>query len=98
MRMSAPLALAALLLAAATVTAQAPPKASTTNKVSGAIVALTDDTITIEKKKERWEIARTAETKTAGDLKVGQKVTVTYRMTATNIEAKAADAKKGEKK
>jgi len=37
-------------------------------------------------------IARTADTKVTGDLKVGEKVTVEYSMTATTIEVKAAKA------
>jgi hypothetical protein len=35
-----------------------------------------------------WEIARAADTKVKGDLKVGAKVTIEYRMTATTAEAK----------
>jgi hypothetical protein len=57
-------------------------------QVTGPILELKDDMIVVEKAKERWEIARDKETKVKGDLKVGAKVTVEYRMTATSIEAK----------
>jgi len=70
--------------------------ADKTYQVTGPVVSVTDTTITVEKGKEKWEIARTKDTKVAGELKVGTKVTVQYTMTATSIEAKAdkAPAKK----
>ena len=37
---------------------------------------------------EKWEIARDEATKLLGVVKVGDKVTVYYRMTATKIESK----------
>ena len=46
--------------------------------------------ITVMKGKERFEIARDATTKAPADVKVGDKVTVYYRMTATEVEAKGA--------
>src|SRR5207249_11171209 len=56
--------------------------------------------IVVEKgaKKERFEITRDANTKASGEMKVGDKVTVHYTMTATNIEVKPAKAEKGAKK
>ena len=57
-------------------------------QVTGPILELKDDMIVVEKGKEKWEIARDKETKVKGDLKVGSKVTVEYRMTATSIEVK----------
>ena len=57
-------------------------------QVTGPIVALTDDLITIQKGDEKWEIARTPDTKVTGDLKVGAKVTIEYTMAAKSIEAK----------
>ena len=51
------------------------------------------------KGQEKWTIARDANTKVKGDLKVGSKVTVEYRMTATSIDAKQEGGKKdGDKK
>jgi len=69
--------------------------ADKTYQVTGPILEVTDTTIVVQKGKEKWEIARTKDTKVTGDLKVGAKVTITYTMTATSIEAKEAkgDAK-----
>ena len=67
-----------------------------TYQVTGPIVELTDKVIVVQKGDERWEIARDPETKAKGDLKVGQKVTVHYRMSATSVETKpngASDTK-----
>ena len=72
-----------------------------TYQVTGPVLELTSDTITVKKGSERWEIARDAATKVTGDLKVGAKVTIEYRMTAASIEVKgekAPPAKKGGKK
>jgi hypothetical protein len=56
-----------------------------------------DDAIVVQKGKEKWEIARTPETKVTGELKVGSKVTVEYRMTAATVEAKGGAAPAKEK-
>jgi len=63
-------------------------------QVTGPITELTDTKIVVTKgaAKERFEIARTADTKVTGELKVGAKVTISYTMTAVSIEAKG-DAK-----
>ena len=66
---------------------QAAPAAKT-YQVTGPILELTDKTIVVQKGDERWEIARDQSSKAKDQLKVGQKVTVHYRMTATSIEAK----------
>ena len=68
-----------------------------TYQVTGPVVSVTNDAITVMKGKDKWEIAKDAATKTTGDVKEGDKVTVMYRMTATSIEAKAGAAKKGGK-
>ena len=72
-----------------------------TYQVTGPILEMNDNTIVIEKEKgknERWEVARDASTKTNGEIKVGDKVTITYTMTATEIESKgAAKSAKGAK-
>jgi len=70
-------------------------------QVTGPIVEVNSSMIVIEKgkNKERWEIARDSNTKADTEPKVGEKVTVHYTMTATNIEAKGAGkAEKGSKK
>jgi hypothetical protein len=51
--------------------------------------------IVVQKGKDRWEIARGADTKVTGDLKVGSKVTIEYRMNAATVEVKDAGKKKG---
>ena len=57
-------------------------------QVTGPITEVTDTMITVMKGKDKWEIARDAGTKITGDLKVGSKVTIMYRMTATSVEVK----------
>ncbi len=63
-------------------------------QVTGPILELTDDTITVQKGKDPWEIARDKDTKVTGELKKGAKVTIHYQMKAVSIEAKAEPAKK----
>jgi hypothetical protein len=62
-------------------------------QVTGPVVDVNDKVITVMKGKDRWEIDRNSDTKVAGDVKVGDKVTVMYTMTATSIEAKASGKK-----
>ncbi len=64
--------------------------AAKTYQVTGPIVELTDKMIVVQKGDERWEIARDENTKVKGELKLGAKVTVMYRMTATSVESKPA--------
>jgi hypothetical protein len=82
----------ALSLALATSAFAAAPK---TYQVTGPVLELTDDTIVVQKGKEKWEIARGKDTKVTGELKVGAKVTIEYRMSAATIEVK--DGGKAEK-
>lgn len=84
------LALALLLGALATPTFAA----TKTYQVTGPVLDVTDEAITVQKGKEKWEIARTPETKVTGELKKGEKVTIEYRMSATSVEVKATKAKK----
>jgi len=92
-------AAAAVLLAATLVVAQTTPKLPKTYQATGPIVALTDDVISVDKGKEGiWEIARTKDSKITGELKVGAKVTVVYRMTAATIEVKAETKPEAKKK
>jgi hypothetical protein len=60
-----------------------------TYQVTGPVLEMNDSMIAVQKGKERWEIARDSSTKVTGDLKVGAKVTITYTMTATEVEVKA---------
>jgi hypothetical protein len=57
-------------------------------QVTGPVLEIKDDTITVQKGKEKWEIAKDAATKVIGDLKVGSKVTIEYTMKATVVEVK----------
>jgi hypothetical protein len=66
--------------------------ATKTYQVTGPVLEVSDSMIAVQKGKDRWEIARDASTKVTGDLKVGAKVTIEYRMTATTVEAKADKA------
>jgi hypothetical protein len=69
-----------------------------TYQVTGPVLELKDDVIAVQKGQDKWEIARGKDTKVTGDLKVGSKVTIEYRMTATAIEVKDAKAKETKKK
>lgn len=90
MKLSSLSVLSALTLSAALTAAPAvaaPPK---TYQVTGPVLEANDTSITIEKDKEKWQIARDKDTKvTGGDIKPGAKVTVQYRMSAASIEVKA---------
>ena len=59
-----------------------------TYQVTGPVLEVRDDAVVVQKGKEKWEIARNADTKVKGDLKVGAKVTIEYRMTAATVETK----------
>ncbi len=65
-----------------------------TYQVTGPVLELKDDLIVVQKGKDRWEIGRGADTKVTGDLKVGSKVTIEYRMNAATVEVKEGKAKK----
>lgn len=84
------LALASGLTAAAANSARAADK---NYQVTGPVLEVTDSVITVEKGKEKWQLARDKDTKVTGDLKVGAKVTIEYKMTATSVEVKGAGAK-----
>ena len=68
-------------------------------QVTGPVLEKTDSMIAVQKGKDRWEIQLSSSTTGAADVKVGDKVTVHYTMSATSVEAKAAaKAEKGAKK
>lgn len=69
-----------------------------TYQVTGPVLEMKDDSITVQKGKEKWEIAKDAATKVTGDLKVGSKVTIEYTMKAATIEVKDAGKKAEPKK
>jgi hypothetical protein len=89
------------LAAFAAITAFSSPAfaaAAKTYEVTGPVLEVNADMIVVQKGKDRWEITRDASTKMTGDIKVGDKVHIDYRMTATAVEAKAAKPAKAPKK
>jgi hypothetical protein len=86
------------LLAAATLALSSAAFAAgaKTYQVTGPVLEVTDTMIAVQKGKDRWEINRDANTKVTGDVKVGDKVTVTYTMAATEVEVKAGKGAKKE--
>ena len=70
--------------------------AGKTYQVTGPVLEVRPDAVVVQKGTEKWEIARDSSTKVTGDLKVGAKVTVEYRMSAASIEVKPAAAAKKE--
>src|SRR5881392_4319861 len=66
-------------------------------QVTGPVLEVNDSMIAVQKGKDRWELDRNSDTKVNGDVKVGDKVTVNYTMTAKDVEVKAATGAKKEK-
>jgi len=60
-------------------------------QVTGPVVDVKDDQITVKKGTENWEIARDKDTKATGEIKKGDRVTIKYKMIATSIESKSTD-------
>ncbi|HJT46051.1 MAG TPA: hypothetical protein VJ721_07235 [Chthoniobacterales bacterium] len=67
-------------------------------QVTGPVLEVNSSMIAVQKGKDRWELGRDSNTKASAEPKVGDKVTVHYTMTATNIEVKAAKTEKAAKK
>jgi len=63
--------------------------ASKTYQFTGKVLEVKDNMIVVDKKGEKFELVKDANTKVKGDLKVGAKVTVKYESLATDIEVKA---------
>ena len=72
--------------------------AAKTYEVTGPVLVVNDSMIVVQKGKDRWELDRDSNTKVTGDVKVGDKVHISYTMTAKDVEVKAAKAEKGAKK
>jgi len=64
-----------------------------TYQVTGPVLEVKGDTVTVQKGTEKWEIAIDKTTKVTGELKVGAKVTIEYQMKATSIEVKTETPK-----
>lgn len=71
---------------------------ATTYQVTGPVMEVSDSMIVVMKGKERFEIDREPSTKIEGELKVGDKVTIMYTMTAKSVEVKADKSAKKEAK
>ena len=67
-------------------------------QVTGPVLEVKDNSLIVQKGKEKWEIARDKDTKVTGEIKVGSKVTVHYQMKATTIEVKEEGKKETKKK
>jgi len=82
-----------VLAAVLTITAYAAAKSY---QFTGVVKTVQGDTFTVQKSaSETWEFSK--DTSTKGAVKVGDKVTVHYKMIATEIEASAATAAKPKK-
>lgn len=62
--------------------------ASFAYQVTGPVLEVTPDKIVVQKGKEKWDIKRDASSKVPADVKVGDKVTVEYSMTAKDVQKK----------
>ncbi len=76
-----------LLAAASLALSSAAFAGAKTHEVTGTVLETTPTKIVLQKGAERWEIDLDPQTKVSGELKVGAKVTITYAMTATKIDA-----------
>jgi hypothetical protein len=85
-----------LLAAASLAFSSAAFAGAKTYEVTGPVLEVNDSMIVVQKGKERWEVNRDSNTKVTGDVKVGDKVHVTYTMTATDVEVKAGKGGKKE--
>ena len=82
-----------VLVSILTITAYAAAKSY---QFTGVVKTVQGDTFTVQKSaSQTWEFSKDASTK--GTVKVGDKVTVQYRMVATEIESSAAPAPKAKK-
>jgi len=79
--------LVGVLLLVATFALAGAPKSY---QVTGPVLEVKDDVITVQKGNDKWELARDKDTKVTGDLKVGAKVTIHYTMKAAEVEVKEA--------
>ena len=67
-------------------------------QVTGPVLDVSDDVITVQKGSEKWEIGRNKDTTINGDLKKGSKVTIQYKMTATSVDVKDTGKAKADTK
>jgi hypothetical protein len=65
-----------------------------TYQVTGPVLEVNERMIAVQKGKDRWELNRDGTTKMGAEVKVGDKVTITYTMTAKEVEGKSPKGKK----
>lgn len=63
-------------------------------QVTGPVLEVTPTYIVVQKGDEKWQIGTSKDTKGFADAKVGDKVTVYYKMVASEVEAKPAKTDK----
>lgn len=91
--------MAALFLAMLLCSSLAFASPAKTYQVTGPVLEVRSDMIAVQKGKDRWEIARDTSTSMKGGTpKVGDKVLIEYRMSATSVEVKPAAAAAKKKK
>ena len=69
-------------------------------QVTGPVLEVTPSYVVVQKGEEKWQISTSKETKGAAEVKVGDKITVYYKMVASEVEvkpAKPAEAEKADK-
>jgi len=79
----------AVLVVALVLVAAVAFAAGKTYQFTGKVLEIKDNVIIVDKKGEKFELKKDANTKIKGDIKVGAKVTVKYESLATDIEVKA---------
>jgi hypothetical protein len=80
--------LAAVVLFAVLVIALVYAAGPKTYQVTGPVLTIAGDVITVQKDTDKWELLKTADTTVTGTLAVGAKVTIEYKMVATKITVK----------
>jgi hypothetical protein len=59
-----------------------------TYQVTGPVLEVTPTMLVVQKGKDRWELALDPKVKLPAEVKVGAKVTITYKMVAQDVEVK----------
>jgi hypothetical protein len=90
-----PLYVVAIAAGLLLLSADAEAKKAKEYQVTGPVVAVDDNVVTIQKEDEKWEIELGSDVKVEGKLKPGEKVTIYYHMVANKVEKKGDVAKDG---
>jgi hypothetical protein len=88
------LSLGAVLVASLLAVSPALAAGAKTYQVTGPVLEVSPTMIVVQKGTDRWEIERNASTAAPADLKVGDKVTIEYRMIAVKALVKPASTTK----